>query len=85
MIPQLFHDHQYPTVRDLVWSPRQRATDAHFLFLPFLNNRTNSCLLLTKLLSDGLVGNPSLVQSSEGADPVLRQLFGLALGGEVGI
>ncbi len=32
-----------------------------FVFLPFPNNLSNSCLLLTKLLADGLVAHFSLV------------------------
>ena len=35
-----------------------------FVFLPFSNNCTNSILLLTKMLANGLVAHSSLVQSS---------------------
>ncbi|MBN3309206.1 CANX protein, partial [Amia calva] len=38
-----------------------RETDSYFVFLPFANNRTNCCHLLTKLLGDGLVAHSSLV------------------------
>ena len=59
--------------------------DGHFVFLPFPNNLTNSCLLLSKLLADGLVAHSSLVQVYHLVPDVLRRLFGLAHGGEVGI
>ena len=39
------------------------------------------CLLLTKLLADGLVAHSSLVQVYNLVPNVLRQLFGLAHGG----
>ncbi len=74
------------TMQDLARSSRSRPIDGCFLFLPFLNNRNNSCLLLTKLLADGLVAHSSLVQVSNLAPDVLWQLFGLGHGiGEVGM
>uniref|UniRef100_A0A4W5LV95 Sodium channel protein n=1 Tax=Hucho hucho TaxID=62062 RepID=A0A4W5LV95_9TELE len=45
----------------LAWSPRPREINSSFVFLPFANNRTNCCHLLTKLLGDGLVAHSSLV------------------------
>ncbi len=57
-----FLNHPYPMRWDLAWSSRPRAIDGYFLFLPFPNNRTNSCLLLTKLFADVLVAHSSLVQ-----------------------
>ncbi len=39
---------------DLAWIPRSREIDSYFMFLPFVNNHTNCCHLLTKLLGDGL-------------------------------
>ncbi len=66
--------------------PRPRAIDGYFVFLPFPNNRTNSCLLLTKLLADGLVAHSSLVQIYNLVPDVLWQLFGFADGsGKVGM
>ena len=53
------------------------------MLLPFTNNRTNSCLLLTKLLADGFVTHSSLVQVYNLISDVLGQLFGPANGGEV--
>jgi len=70
---------------EILCGARPRGTDAHFVLHPFQNDRTNSCLLLTKLLSDGLVTNPSLVQVYNLTPEVFRQLFSLAHGGEVGI
>src|SRR4029434_1984730 len=52
------------------------------VLLPFTNNRTNSCLLLTKLLADGFVTHSSLVQVYNLISDVLGPLFGLAPGGE---
>ncbi len=55
-------------------------------FFHFRINRTNSCLLLIKLLADGLVAHSSLVQIYNLVPDVLWQLFGLAHGsGEVGM
>src|SRR4029434_6785085 len=67
----------------LAWSPRPRAIDSCLVLLPFTNNRTNSCLLLTKLLADGFVTHSSLVQVYNLISDVLGQLFGLAHVGEV--
>ena len=53
------------------------------MLLPFTNNRTNSCLLLTKLLADGFVTYSSLVQVYNLISDVLGELFCLAHGGEV--
>ncbi len=61
LIPHRSHDHWNFTRWDLVWSPRPRETDSYFVFLPFVNYRTNCCPLLTKLLGDGLVAHSSLV------------------------
>ena len=57
--------------------------DSCLVLLPFTNNRTNSCLLLTKLLADGFVAHSSLVQVYKLISDVLGQLFGLAHGGEI--
>ncbi len=80
------HDHPHPKRWELAWSSRPRTIDGYFVFLPFLNNRTNCCLLLTKLLADGLVAHSSLVQIYNLVPDVLWQLFGLAHGSaEVGM
>src|SRR4029434_6401110 len=76
-------DHRYRTRGYLAWSPRPRAIDSCLVLLAFTNNRTNSCLLLTKLLADGFVTHSSLVQVYNLISDVLGQLFGLAHGGEV--
>jgi len=70
------HDHSYPMRWNLAWSSKPRAIDGYFAFLLFPNNRTNSCLLLTKLLVDGLVAHSSLVQIYNLVPDVLWQLFG---------
>ena len=57
--------------------------DSCLVLLPFANNRTNSCLLFTKLPADGFVAHSSLVQVYNLISDVLGQLFGLANGGEV--
>ncbi len=61
LIPHRSHDHWNSTRWDLAWNPSLREIDSYFVFLPFANNRTNCCHLLTKLLGDGLVANSSLV------------------------
>src|SRR4029434_5486170 len=53
VILHLSDDHRYRTRGYLAWSPR--AIDSCLVLLPLTNNRTNSCLLLTKLLADGFV------------------------------
>src|SRR4029434_1857589 len=63
--------------------PRPRVIDSCLVLLPFTNNRTHSCPLLTKLLADGFVTHSSLVQVTNLISDVLGQLFGLAHGGEV--
>src|SRR4029434_6433184 len=73
----------YRTRGYLAWSPRPRGIDSCLVLLPFTNNRTNSCLLLTNLLADGFVAHSSLVQVYNLISDVLGQLFGLAHGGEV--
>ena len=83
VILHLSDDHRYRTRGYLAWSPRPRAMDSCLVLLPFTNNRTNSCLLLTKLLADGFVTHSSLVQVYNLISDVLGQLFGLAHGGEV--
>src|SRR4029434_10001787 len=55
VILHLSDDHRYRTRGYLAWSPRPRAIDSCLVLLPFTNNRTNSCLLFTKLLADGFV------------------------------
>src|SRR4029434_557193 len=82
VILHLSDDHRYRTREYLAWSPRPRAIDSCLMLLPFTNNRTNSCLLLTKLLADGFVTHSSLVQVYNLISDVLGQLFGLAHGGE---
>jgi len=66
---------------DLAWRSRPRVIHGYFVFLTFPNNGTNSCLLLTKLLADGLVAHFSLVQVYNLVPEVIWQLFGLAHGG----
>ncbi len=61
LIPHRSHDHWNSTRWDLAWSPSPREIDSYFVFLPFANNRTNCCHLLTKLLGDDLVAHSSLV------------------------
>src|SRR4029434_7146773 len=83
VILHLSDDHRYRTRGYLAWSPRPRAIDSCLMLLPLPNNRTNSCLLLTKLLADGFVTHSSLVQVYNLISDVLGQLFGLAHCGEV--
>ncbi len=71
--------------RDLAWSPSPREIDSHLEFLSFSNNCANSCCLLTKLFAYCPVADPSLVQVYNVVPSVLRQLFGLAHSGEVGV
>ncbi len=86
LIPHCSHDHPYPMRWDFEWSSRTRGIDGYFVFLPFPNNRTYSCLFLTKLLADGLAAHSSLVQGYNLVPDVLCQLFGLARGsGDVGM
>ncbi len=59
LIPHRSHDHFNSTRWDLAWSSRE--IDNYFVFLPFSNDRTNCCHLLTKLLGDGLVAHSSLM------------------------
>ncbi len=57
-VPHRSHDHWNSMRWDLAWSPGPREIDSFFfVFLPFANNRTNCCHLLTKLLADGLVAH----------------------------
>ncbi len=83
--PHPSQDHWYSTRWDLAWSPSPREIDSHLEFLPFSNNCTNSCCLLTKLFAYCPVAHPSLVQVYNSVPSVLRQLFGLAHSGEVGV
>ena len=53
--------------------------DHHLKLLPFSNNCTNSCCLLTKLLAYCPVAHPSLVQVYNFIPDVLTQLSGLAI------
>ncbi len=48
LIPLRSHDHWN---WNLAWSPSPREIDGYFVFLPFVNNRTNCCLLLTICLA----------------------------------
>ncbi len=82
LIPHLSQDHWYSTRRDLAWSPSPSEIDSHLEFLPFSNNCANSCCILTKLFAYCPVAHPSLVQVY---NCFLRQLFGLAYSGEVGV
>ncbi len=83
----------YLTVLMIIETPRgeilhgapARGRLTVILFLPFANNRTNCCHLLTKLLGDGFVAHSSLVQVYNLVPGVLGQLFGLGHGGEFGI
>src|SRR4029434_9880664 len=79
VILHLSDDHRYRTRGYLAWSPRPRAMDSCLVLLPFTNNRTNSCLLLTKLLAAGFVTHSSLVQVYN----LISDVLGLAHGGEV--
>src|SRR4029434_5840213 len=83
VILHLSDDHRYRTRGYLAWNPITRAVDSCLVLLPIANNRTNSCLLLTKLLAGGFVAHSSLVQVYNLISDVLGQLFGLAHGGEV--
>src|SRR4029434_3372803 len=82
VILHLSDDHRYRTRGYLAWSPRPRAIDSCLVLLPFTNNRTNSCLLLAKLLANGFVTHSSPVQVHNLISDVLGQLFGLAHGRE---
>ncbi len=55
------HDHWNSTRWDLSWSPSPREIYNYFEFIPFANNCTDCCHLLTKLHGDGLVAHSSLV------------------------
>ncbi len=70
---------------DLAWNPSSRKIDSYFVFHPFVNNHTNCCHLLTKLLGDGLVTHSSLVKVYNLVPDILGQLFSLGRGGESGI
>ncbi len=52
LIPHRSHDHWNSTRWDLAFSPRPRKIDSYFVFLPFVNNRTNCCLEPEILLID---------------------------------
>ncbi len=55
LIPHRSHDHWNSTRWDLAWEPQTEGDWQYFcVFLPFANNHTNCCHLLTKLLGDGL-------------------------------
>src|SRR4029434_1282463 len=82
-ILHLSDDHRYRTRGYLAWSPRPRAIDSCLVLLPLTKNRTNSCLLLTKLLADGFVTHYSLVQVYNLISDVLCQRCRLDHGGEV--
>ena len=71
--------------RDLAWSTRLREIGGDFVFLPFSNNCSYSCQLLTKLLAYFFVAHRSLVQVYNFVPDVLRQLLCLAHGGNVGM
>src|SRR4029434_1183562 len=62
VILHLSDDHRYRTRGYLASRPSPRAIDSSWVCLPLTNNRTNSCLLLTKLLANGFVTHSSLVQ-----------------------
>ncbi len=64
LIPHRSHDHWNSTRWDLAWSPKPREIDSYFVFLPIVNNHTNCCHLLTKLLGDGLVVHSPLCRST---------------------
>ncbi len=85
LIPHNSHDHWNSTRCNLAWSPRLREIDSYFVFLPFANNRTICCHLLTKLLGDGPVAHSSLVKVYNLVPDFLGQLFGFDHGGELGI
>lgn len=56
------HDHWCSKRRDIAWNSRPREIDGRLELLPFFNNCSNSCCLLTKLLAYCPVSHPSLVQ-----------------------
>ncbi len=85
LIPHLSQDHWYSTRRDLAWRHSPREIDSHLEFLPFSNNYTNSCCLLTELFAYCPVAHPILVQVYNFVSSVLRQLFGLVHSGVVGV
>ncbi len=62
----------------LAWSPDRGRLTVILCFLPFANNRTNCCHLLTKLLGDGLVAIPALC-SLQSCPDIFGQLFVLAM------
>jgi hypothetical protein len=79
LIPHLPHDHWCPTRWDIAWNPRTRVIDRHLELLPFCNNCTNNCCLLTKLLAYCPVAHPSLVQVYNCIPDVLTPSLVLAL------
>ncbi len=82
LIPHRSRDHWNSTRWDLEWSPRTRKIDSYFVFLPFVNNYTNCCHLLTAAWR----WSCSPFQPWVGLVPVmLGELFGLGHGGEFGI
>lgn len=62
LILHLSQDRPHPIRHNLAWCCKSRTTDDHFMFLPFLNNCSSSCHLLTKRLANGLVAHTSSVQ-----------------------
>ncbi len=81
VVPALFRSLTRSSRVVLGWS----LTFLNLEFLQFSNNCTNSCCLLTKLFACCPVAHPSLVQVYNFVPSVLRQLFGLAYSGEVGV
>lgn len=85
LILYLPHDHWCSTRWDFAWRPRPREIDSCLEFLPFSNNCTNTCCLLTKLLAYCPVADPSLVQVCNFISDVLTKFSGLGHWGEVGV
>lgn len=62
LVHHLSHYHPHPMKQDLAWGSTPRESTVHSIFLSFLNKRTSSRNLLTRLLADGLVARSSFVQ-----------------------
>ncbi len=75
----------YSTRQDLAWSPSPRLTVILNFFHFLIIELEGSCCLLTKLFAYCPVAHLSLVQVYNFVPSVLRQLFGLARSGEVGV
>lgn len=61
LVRHLSHYHPHPVKQDLAWGFTPRGSNGQSIFLSFMNNRTSSRNLLTRLLADGLVAHSSFV------------------------